>query len=104
MLIAAHDDARYKQTVKRRGASMSDDLEQYRQQRRWHKVPQPGRSVSRHATGKAPVFVIKRQWLLVKMCDAEAGVRCHPVSTQDRSVLSNRCTGEISREEDASDD
>lgn len=36
-----------------------------------------------------------RQWLLVKMDDAEADARRHPVSTEDASALTQRSTQEI---------
>lgn len=40
-----------------------------------------------------------RQWLLVKVDDAHADARRNPVSTEDRSVLSNRTTAEIVHDE-----
>jgi len=42
----------------------------------------------------------KRQWLLVKIDDAHADARRNPVSTQNRSVRSQRTIKEIARDED----
>lgn len=41
----------------------------------------------------------KRQWLLVKIDDDAADARRNPVSTQDKSVLSERSSREIDRDE-----
>lgn len=40
-----------------------------------------------------------KRWLLVKMKDEEADARRNPVSSQPKSVLSNRTLSEISKEE-----
>lgn len=46
----------------------------------------------------------KAQWLLVKMDDKDTDARRNPVSSQTKSVLSNRTLAEISEEEENHDD